>query len=145
MRQMKQFSMDAMFSWISIFKDLWSHAGAGMWQTFKELCHMYLNNAFHLMKNESSPWPWSAQHLDIHHTFVIYSQQPPPPIYACTCLDHRAALPWPPGSFIDYHLYFFAWKHNASQIPNCPWRAKIIVYNRPSTCNDKSAMMCFRV
>lgn len=59
------------------------------------------------------------------------------------CLDHPAALPWPYNSSIDYCLYFFTQQHNASKRPNCPWRAKIIVYNRPSTCNHKSATVCF--
>lgn len=59
------------------------------------------------------------------------------------CLDHPAALPWPYGSSIDYCLYFFTPKHNASKRPNCPWRAKIIVYNRLSTCDHKSSVVCF--
>lgn len=63
----------------------------------------------------------------------------------CSCLDHQAALPWPYGSSIDYRSYFFTQKHNASKRPNCPWRAKIIVYNRPSTCHHKSATVFFRV
>lgn len=80
------------------------------------------------------------------HTLHRTSASPPPsPSHFRVCLDRPAALPWPHGSSTDYCLYFFVQKHNASQRPNSPWRAKIIVYNRPSTCNDKSAVMYFRV
>lgn len=144
---------------------LWSHTETGMWISLGFLmswdwdspqlncCQRdvwgvvlyYFNNTQQSINAEYCRLSLSTKLLCIHRTNFTHSTDLSLPCIYSMCLDHRAALPWPYGSSIDCCLYFFPRKHNASQRPNCPWRAKIIVYNRPSTCNDKSAMMCFRV